>query len=113
MPNHVNIITKDKEFRGRVTLRWAKARRERVTYVAFFMYSIKDNSVSLGATVNMYGFGYDKFGSGVSEIFQSLKPQLKEYFSIQFKCLDWEITNKWQSAFKEAGYEVFKLFNPC
>lgn len=60
----------------------------------------------------MYGLVYDKFGSGIGEIFQTLKPHLKEFFGIQFKCLDWEImNNKWQSAFREVEYEFFQALN--
>ena len=102
------VITKDKEFRDRITLRWSKTNYGRIAHVAFFMYVVNDNLIPLGATVNMSGFGYDKFSCGIGEIFQTLKPQLKEYFGIQFNCLDWEIMYKWQSAFQEAGYEVFQ-----
>ena len=102
------IITKDNDFRGRITLRWTKTRKEYVAHIAFFMYAVEDGIIPLGATTNMYGFGYDKFSFGIGEIFQTLKPQLKEYFGVQFNCLDWEIMNKWQSAFKEAGYEIFR-----
>ena len=102
------IITKGGDFCGRITLRWKKHRQEYVAHIAFFMYAIKDSLIPVGATINMYGFGYDKCSSGIGEIFKTLKPQLSEYFGINFECPDWDIMNKWQSAFREAGYEIFR-----
>ena len=102
------LIMKDKQIRGRVTLRWTKAKSGNVAHIAFFMYSVESHLVPIGANINMYGYGYDKFSFGIGEILCKLKPFLEKYYGVVFKCLDWDIMNKWQSAFTDAGYEVIE-----
>ena len=102
------LILKDNKLRGRITLRWTKAKSGYVAHIAFFMYAVESNLVPIGAKTNMYGYGYDKFSFGIGEIFAKLKPLLAKYYGIKFNCLDWDIMNKWQSSFKDAGYEIIQ-----
>lgn len=75
---------------------------------SIFMYAVESNLVPIGANTNMYRYGYDKFSFGIGEIFAKLKPLLAKYYGIKFNCLDWDIMNKWQSSFKDAGYEIIQ-----
>ncbi len=102
------LILKDHQLRGRITLRWTKAKSGYVAHIAFFMYAVESKLVPIGANTNMYGYGYDKFSFGIGEIFAKLKPLLAKYYGIKFNCLDWDIMNKWQSSFKDAGYEIIQ-----
>ena len=102
------LIMKEQKLRGRITLRWTKAKSGYVAHIAFFMYAVESNLVPIGAKTNMYGYGYDKFSFGIGEIFAKLKPLLAKYCGIKFNCLDWDIMNKWQSSFKDAGYEIIQ-----
>ena len=102
------IILKDHQLRGRITLRWTKAKSGYVAHIAFFMYAVESKLVPIGAKTNMYGYGYDKFSFGIGEIFAKLKPLLEKYYGVKFDCLDWDIMNKWQSSFKDAGYEIIQ-----
>lgn len=102
------LIMKEQKLRGRITLRWTRAKSGYVAHIAFFMYTVESNLVPIGAKTNMYGYGYDKFSFGIGEIFAKLKPLLAKYYGIKFNCLDWDIMNKWQSSFKDAGYEIIQ-----
>ena len=102
------LILKDNKLRGRITLRWTKAKSGYVAHIAFFMYAVESNLVPIGAKTNMYGYGYDKFSFGIGEIFAKLKPLLEKYYGVVFNCLDWDIMNKWQSSFRDAGYEIIQ-----
>ena len=102
------LILKEQKLRGRITLRWTKAKSGRIAHIAFFMYAVEDKLVPIGAKTNMYGYGYDKFSFGIGEILAKLKPLLAKYYGIKFNCLDWDIMNKWQSSFKDAGYEIIQ-----
>ncbi|MBR1437160.1 MAG: hypothetical protein IJ587_01360 [Synergistaceae bacterium] len=102
------LILKEQKLGGRITLRWTKAKSGRIAHIAFFMYSVEDKLVPIGAKTTMYGYGYDKFSFGIGEILAELKPLLVKYYGIKFDCLDWDIMNKWQSSFKEAGYEIIQ-----
>ena len=102
------LILKNDKLRGRITLRWTKAKSGYVAHIAFFMYAVESKLVPIGTNTNMYGYGYDKFSFGIGEIFAKLKPLLAKYYGIKFNCLDWDIMNKWQSSFKDAGYEIIQ-----
>lgn len=102
------LILKEQKLRGRITLRWTKAKSGYVAHIAFFMYAVESKLVPIGANTNMYGYGYDKFSFGIGEIFAKLKPLLEKYYGVKFDCLDWDIMNKWQSSFKDAGYEIIQ-----
>ena len=102
------LIMKEQKLSGRITLRWTKAKSGYVAHIAFFMYAVESNLVPIGANTNMYGYGYDKFSFGIGEILAKLKPLLAKYYGVKFDCLDWDIMNKWQSSFKDAGYEIIQ-----
>lgn len=102
------LILKENQLRGRITLRWTKSKSGNIAHIAFFMYAVENNLIPIGAKTNMYGYGYDKFSFGIGEIFAKLKPLLEKYYGIKFDCLDWDIMNKWQSSFKDAGYEIIQ-----
>ena len=101
----VFVILRDGQIKGRITSRYMKSGS---VHVAFFMYSNNKQNIAVSGYRRMDGYGYDKLGTALADIFADNKQVLHDVHGISFGSPDWNIMNTWQKDFEAAGFQVIQ-----
>lgn len=103
----VQVIMKDGKMCGRVVSRYSKSGGTTfVTFQIFGGVAINGNGTGIMDTKAMSGWGYDRTSLGIGEILKENREELMDDYGIKLNGQDWEIQNRWQKDFENAGYDV-------
>ena len=102
------LIMKDGVIKGRITARWHKTRTYPIVHVAFIMYATENYSKAVFGYEKVQGLGFDMTNTGIANILNECRDELKEYCGVELNKVGWDIINTWRRDFENAGYSVLQ-----